>query len=151
MPWAPPREAPRACLAAALQAGVLRGLRRRHLGSAPSAASLRARPRAENVQINRELTEQRQARGLLDTCGARLPEFDVVNLSTALQRTAKSSDALSVLGDPRLVALLAAVLAATPQFTACVLANTVWSLARLRIENEPLLDAISASSIPRKF
>lgn len=82
-------------------------------------------------------------------CGKHLGELDVIGIVTALYRVAKSRDGREVVGDPRLTAMLGAACSSVPEFSLQGLANTAWSMAKLRLCDEPLWAAISASSIPK--
>eukprot|EP00434_Breviolum_minutum_P006238 symbB.v1.2.005503.t1/scaffold310.1/size231343/8 len=102
----------------------------------------RRRPSAQ-VVLNRQLASS-SAQGILELFFRRQTEFNEVNLATAIFRLAsqgwtfRSRDATGIA-----VQLLQHICERVDNFGAQGIANTAWSLTKIRATDEPLLVAIS--------
>lgn len=108
----------------------------------------RGKPSQADIAMNKRLTQVSGAEEILAICADHVPEMDLVNLQTALQRVAKSRGGPEAVGDERFLALAAAAQAALGQFNAGALANIAWSFAKLAYSDPPLLESMASRAVP---
>lgn len=100
-----------------------------------------------NRELNRKLLDAPDAASLIGLCEKHSGAFDAFNNFSALRLLAYKRDARSFAGNHVVAKLRAALRPQLRQLKPKSLAFTAWSLAKLAVEDSPMLAGISAEAL----
>jgi len=89
-----------------------------------------------NAQLNRDIMAKRSGVDILALCAKQQPEFDMVNLVTAIHRLAKAPDGRELCQHPTTAELISDMCHRMHEFNPQHISNTAWALTSLLFSRE---------------